>query len=323
MSNRIPSLIRAFDKDASLGLGIVVLVIGFLLRFVSPIEIFVELWLFSVAGTVVLALGLLLVVAGFIRLFTDKESDHSLNDGTRLVSKKDLEKKYSEIGLTDSSSGLEAVKTLAEVGKPLSRKEISEKSGLSNTRLAEVLKPFVKKSYATEFEVRGSLYYVLTEKGLRLSEDIKAATQRQEPTQSENMRHMLKENWSQKKLNEHKPTYHDGKVVTTKQRILREQLALVLGFFGGLFIHFGIGFGMLSIFTQVSTIPLILTLSMIVWLASTILFTRRAVGNLGVITLALAWISGFIVVRGDPLTSMGVTLLTSSMAIGAFAGLYS
>lgn len=322
MSDRFASLMRTFDNDTSLGLGIIVLIIGFLLRFVSPIEVFVELWLFSVAGTIVLGLGLLLVGAGLIRFLTDTESTHSLNEEKRPISQKEFEKKYSGMSLANSSASVQAIETLAKERKPLNRKEIAEKSGLSNTYAAHVLKSFVKKGYVLEFQARGSFYYALAEKGLKLSEDIKAATQTQKSPQSESTQRKLEDSW----LHKHKSPYYSEKptngsrgLMPNKQRILRQQLVLVFGFLGGLFIHFGVSFSA----STLTAIPVLLTLAMLAWLSATILCARKVAGSLGVITLALAWLSGFIVIRGEPLTSLGVTLLMSSTTIGALAALYS
>jgi hypothetical protein len=59
------------------------------------------------------------------------------------------------------------------------------------------------------------------------------------------------------------------------------------------------------------------------WAVATILCAVKVAGGLGVVTLALAWLSGFIVIKGDPLMSVGVTLLMSSVMMGAFLALYS
>lgn len=322
MSDRLASLIRTFDNDVSLGLGVVVVIIGFLLRFVSPIQVLVEMWLFSVVGTVVIGLGFLLLVVGLIRFFTDKVTINSFDEEGRPLSKKEFKKKYSEIDLAKSSTSFQAIETLAKEAKPLNRKEIAEKSGLSSTHTANMLKPFVKKGYVLEFQARGSLYYVLPEKGVRLSEDFKAATQGQKSPQPERSERKFENSW----LNKHRSPYYSEKSTNcthkplpNKQRILLQQLALVFGFLGGLFTHFALNFSTYA----PPTIPSLLALTTIAWLVGTILSARKVAGSLGLMTLALAWTSGFIVLGGEPLMSVGITLLMSSTAIGAFAVLYS
>jgi len=245
-------------------------------------------------------------------------SIHALDGQERTLSRKDLKRKYSEIGLAKSST-VQAMETLAKEGKPLNRKEIAEKSGLSASQTANVLKPFVKKGYVLEFQARGTLYYVLAEKGIRLCEDLKASTQVQKTGQNDSLRHRLEETW-------HKSPYYSGEAISgahrpisIKEKIVLEQLVLVFGFFGGLFIHFRVDVNAFGL----STIPLLLALATIAWLAVSVLGARKLAGTMGVTTLALAWMSGFILINGEPLTSLGVTLLMSSTAIGAFAVLYS
>jgi DNA-binding MarR family transcriptional regulator len=318
MSDRLAYLIRTFDDDVSLGLGIVVVILGFLLRFISPVQALVEMWQFSLLGTAITGLGILLLVVGLIRFFTDRVSIPSIDGQERTLSRKELKRKYSEIGLAKSSS-VQAIETLTKEGKPLNRKEIAEKSGLSTSQTANVLKTFVKKGYVLEFQARGTLYYVLAEKGMKLCEDIKASTQGQKTPQTESLQHKLEETW-------HKSPYYSGEAISgahrpisIKEKILLEQLVLVFGFFGGLFIHFGVDVDAFGL----STIPLLLTFATIAWLAITILGARKLAGSMGVTTLALAWMSGFILINGEPFTSLGVTLLMSSTAIGAFAVVYS
>jgi DNA-binding MarR family transcriptional regulator len=317
MSDRFASLLRIVEDNTFLGLGIVILAIGFLLRFVSPIEVFVEVWLFSLAGTIILGLGLLLVGTGFIRFLADANSVHSLSK--KPISQKEFEKKYSEIGLANSSSGTQAIEALAKESKPLSRKEIAEKSGLSNTHAANALKSFVEKGYVLEFQVRGVFYYTIAQKGLRLCEDIKSSASVQKLIQSKSARWTLADSW----LNKNKSPYYSEKRtggsrrLLPKQKILLQQLVLIFGFLGGLYIHLGLNFGTLS------TISVILTLTVFAWLATSILCARRVTGSLGIITLALACMAGYIVVVGEPFTSLGIMLLMSSTTLGAFAALYS
>lgn len=317
MSDRFASLLRTVEDNTFLGLGIVVLVIGFLLHFISPIEVFVEVWLFSLAGTIVLGLGLLLLGTGFIRFLADANSAHSLNE--KPISQKEFEKKYSEISLANSSAGTQAIEALAEEIKPLNRKEIAEKSGLSYTYAANVLKSFVEKGYVLEFQVRGVFYYALAEKGLRLCEDIKAAASVQKPIQPESMRCTLADSWLHKNKSPYYSEKPTGGSLLPKQRILLQQLVLIFGFLGGLFIHFGLNIGTGTL----STTSVLLTLTVFVWLVTAILCARRVTGSLGIITLALAWVSGYIVTVGEPLTSLGIMLLMSSTTLGAFAALLS
>jgi predicted transcriptional regulator len=321
MSDKFKSLMNTLDKDTSLGLGIVVLIMGFLLRFVSPIEIFVDLWLFSAMGTVVLALGLLLIVAGLIRFLTDRDGVHPLD---RLITRKDFERKYSEIGLTDSSTGVKTIETLAKTKKPMNKKEIAHESGLSSSQVAQTIKSFLKKGFVAELQVRTSSYYVLAEKGVKFSQDLEVAkNQKPNIAPSVNVERKLKGSWVKRKLHEHQTAHSDKMPISIKEKIMREQIILIFGFLGGLFIHFGVGFGLFSLNLQGQMIQFLLTLSAFAWLAATILCAQRAIGKFGIITLAMAWMSGLVVANGDPFTTLGVTVLMSSVGIGAFAELYS
>lgn len=320
MSDRFRSLMNVLDKDTSLGLGMVILVMGFLLRFVSPIEVFSELWVFSVIGTVVLALGLLLIVAGLIRFLTDRDGVHPLG---RLISRKDFEKEYSEMGLADSPTRVKTIETLAKTKKPMNKKEIAHESGLSISQVAQTIKSFVKKGFVTELQVRTSSYYVLAEKGVKFSHDLEVANQKIDIAPSVNVERKLKGSWLKRKLHEHQTAQSDKMPISAKEKIMREQIILVFGFLGGLFIHFGVGFGVFSLSPQGQTVQFLLTLSVFAWLAVTILCAQRAVGKFGIITLAMAWMSGLVVANGDPFTTLGVTVLMSSVGIGAFAELYS
>jgi predicted transcriptional regulator len=320
MSNRLTSLMKVLDKDTSLGLGIVVMVMGFLLRFVSPIEVLGEFWLFSLMGTVVLALGLLLIVAGVIHFLMDKESMNPLN---RFISQKDFARKYSQIGLDDSPTVIKTIEAMAKAKKPMNKKEIVHESGLSNTNVAQALKSFVKKGVVTEFQVRNASYYVLAEKGVKLSEDIEAPRKKQDTVPSEDVERRLRGNWLKRKLREHQSGQKDKMPISIKEKVVRQQLILAFGFLGGLFIHFGVDFGIFALVPQGQLTSFLLTLTAFIWLVSTVICARRTVGNVGVITLALAWMSGFIMIKGDPFTTLGATLLISSIGIGAFAELYS
>jgi DNA-binding MarR family transcriptional regulator len=318
MSDRLKSLMKSFDNDVSLGLGVVVVVIGLLLRYVSPFEVFVEMWLFSVLGTVVLGVGFMLVVVGFIRLFTDRTPSHQ---GGKPLSQEELEKRYSEIGSVNSSSGAKAIETLAGERKPLNRKEIAERSGLSISDTVSLLKSFVNKGFVLEFQARSSYYYALTEKGLRLTEDIKAAAQNATLNPSGPTRYRLVESW----LHKQNSPYYKAKPMKAsrrlkpKQMIIGQQAAIIFGFLGGLFLNLVLNLSAAASQTMMLEIGLVI----LCWAVATILCAVKVAGGLGVVTLALAWLSGFIVIKGDPLMSVGVTLLMSSVMMGAFLSLYS
>lgn len=324
------SVVKTLESDVCLGLGIVVVIIGLLLRVISPFEIFVELWLVSVAGTVIVGFGLLIVVVGLIHFLTDKGLGQTSEKEEKHISQKQFDKKYSEVNLANSSASVQAIKAMAMDRKPLNRKEIAEKASLSNTHTGNVLKSFLKMGYVLEFQVRDTCYYALSEKGLKLYNDIQTLAQTQNSSQSQTVQNLLKDGWLQRKLSMPKSPYYSqtqlnglrGLIPNNKQRILCHQLILTLSFFGGLFIHFGVTSNTLLQATSMSTTALLLTSTMLVWIASTILYTCKVAGKIGFIPLALAWTSGLIVASGDPLTSLGVTLIISSTAIGTFAMLY-
>lgn len=318
MSDQLKSLMKTFDNDVSLGMGVVVVVIGLLLRYVSPFEVFVEMWLFSVLGTVVLGVGFLLVVVGFIRIFTDRNEDH---EEGKPVSQEDLQKRYPEMGSVNSASGAATIGTLAEERKPLSRKEIAERSGLSVPNAANLLKFLVKKGFVMEFQARGVYYYALAEKGVRLSQDFKAAAQNRTSNPSASTGRVVGESW----LHKHSSPYYKAKPpkvsrrLKPKQMIVGQQAVIIFGFVGGLFVNF-----LLNLSAAASqTIMLEIGLAIACWVTATVLCAVKVAGGLGAVTLALAWLSGFIVIRGDPLMSVGVTLLMSSVMMGAFLALYS
>ena len=223
MSNRFASLMKTLDKDTSLGLGIVVMMMGFLLRFVSPIEVFGEMWLFSLMGTVVLALGLLLIVAGVIHFLMDRDS---INPLSRFISQKDFARKCSEIGLADSTTGIKTIEAMAKAKKPMNRKEIVHESGLSNVNVAQALKSFVKNGLVTELQVRNASYYVLAGKGVKLSEDIEAPHQKQDAAPSDDVERRLRGNWLKRKLHEHQSAHHDKMPLSIKEKVMRQQLII-------------------------------------------------------------------------------------------------
>lgn len=317
MSDGFASLLRAFEDNTFLGLGVLVVLAGLFLPLVSPIEVFVEVWVLSLAGTILLGLGVLLIGAGLVHLLTDKGSIDSSNK--RAISQGEFERKYSDMNLADSSANVQAIEALAKESKPLNRKEIAEKSGLSITYATHVLKSFVEKGYVLEFQVRGVLYYALAEKGLKLCEDFKATASGQKLIQPVSNQRVLADSW----LRKNRSLYYSEKAtggscrLAPKQRILLQQLVLAFGFSGGLFVHFGFNAGILS------ATSVLLILAIFAWLAVTVLCARTVAGSLGIVTLVLAWTSGFIVIVGEPLTTLGVTLLMSSTTIGALAALCS
>lgn len=315
------TLMRALDKSTSLGIGIIIAGIGLLLRFFPPIEVFVQLWLFSLMGTIVLGLGLFMVAVGLISFLADKESVGS-SDERKPITQKQLEKKHQGVSLADTSAGVHAVEALAKVGKPLSRKEIAEGSGLTTVRVAYALKPFVSRGYVAEFQVKGASYYVLVEKGLRLCEDIRATSLQEKSPKPDGCDVKLKESWLQRNMHGNKLPYYGRQEMAgfyglkpVKQRILRQQAVLIFGFLGGLLLSFGINLGAY----MPTAMSWMLALTVVILLISTILSARKVGGALGVMTLLLAWVSGFIVPRGDPLMSLGIVLLIGSVTIGAFA----
>ena len=91
----------------------------------------------------------------------------------KLVPLKELEKEYPAIILSSSSANVRVMETLTKAEKPLSRKEIATKAGLSEVYTRDVLKKFAEKEYVLEFQLGGrTRYFLLTEKGLKLSKEM-------------------------------------------------------------------------------------------------------------------------------------------------------
>ena len=90
----------------------------------------------------------------------------------KLISVKELEKKYEKISIGKTPGNVKIVETLSEAEKPLSKTEISKRASLSQAYVRHILKTLLKKGYVLEFRIgRGrTLYYLLTEKGVELSE---------------------------------------------------------------------------------------------------------------------------------------------------------
>jgi len=91
----------------------------------------------------------------------------------KLVPLKELEKEYPEISLSSSSANVRVIETLTKTEKPLNRSEIAKKTGLSEAYTRDVLKRLSRKDYVLEFRLGGrTRYFLLTEKGLKLSKEI-------------------------------------------------------------------------------------------------------------------------------------------------------
>ena len=177
----------------------------------------------------------------------------------------------------------QAVEALANVGKPLSRKEIAEVSGLTTAQVAYVLKSFVSKGYVAEFQVRGASYYALVEKGLRLCEDIRATSLQEKSPKPDGRDFKLKESWLQRRMLGNKMPYYSRQEMAgfyglkpVKHRILRQQVVLIFGFLGGLFLNFGVNLGAY----MPTAMPWMLALTMVIWLVSTILSAHKVGGAL-------------------------------------------
>lgn len=91
----------------------------------------------------------------------------------KLIPLKELEKEYPEMSLAGIPSNVKVIETLTKAEKPLNRKAIAERTGLSVGYTRDVLKTLTKKGYILEFQLTGrTRYYLLTEKGLGVSEEI-------------------------------------------------------------------------------------------------------------------------------------------------------
>lgn len=91
----------------------------------------------------------------------------------KLIALKDLEKEYPQISLTGTPGRIRLIESLAKAEKPLTRKDIAERIGISSAHTRSLLKKLAKMSYVLEFHIGGrTLYYLLTEKGLELAKDV-------------------------------------------------------------------------------------------------------------------------------------------------------
>jgi len=91
----------------------------------------------------------------------------------KLVRVSELEKEYPQISLAGSSGSKRILQVLVSTDKPLSKEDIAKKASLSAGFTRTLLKRLTKNGYTMEFQLGGRvLYYLLTEKGLRLSKEM-------------------------------------------------------------------------------------------------------------------------------------------------------
>jgi predicted transcriptional regulator len=91
----------------------------------------------------------------------------------QLVPLKDLEKQYPQISLSGTRGNIKVVDILIDAQKPLNRREIAKSAGMTEGYTRDILKRLIKKGYAIEFRLGGrALYYLLTEKGLKLAKEV-------------------------------------------------------------------------------------------------------------------------------------------------------
>ena len=92
----------------------------------------------------------------------------------KLIPLKELERKYAEISLAGTPGNVKVIETLTKAEKPLTREDIAKKASMSAGYIRDILKSLLKKKYVLEFRIGSTrtLYYLLTEKGLKLSKKI-------------------------------------------------------------------------------------------------------------------------------------------------------
>ena len=92
----------------------------------------------------------------------------------KLVSLKDLERRYAEIIIAAVPGNVRIVEALLKADKPLTRHDAAKKANMSVAYATQILKTLAKKGYVLEFQMGRSKhkYYLLTEKGLRFSETL-------------------------------------------------------------------------------------------------------------------------------------------------------
>jgi len=92
----------------------------------------------------------------------------------KLIPFKELAKEYPQISLTGTPSRVKLIEILIKAERPLSRKEIANKIGISAAHTRYLLKLLIKPEYVLEFHMGSrTMYYLLTEKGIRdLAKDL-------------------------------------------------------------------------------------------------------------------------------------------------------
>ena len=92
----------------------------------------------------------------------------------KLTPLRQLEREYAEISIAGTRGNIKIIEVLTKAEKPLSKVDIANKANMSLGYTRDILKPLVKKKYVLEFRIGRAriLYYLLTEKGLKLSEKI-------------------------------------------------------------------------------------------------------------------------------------------------------
>ena len=102
-----------------------------------------------------------------------KEEEKVYVEG-KLIPVKELERKYPEISLAGTPGNIKVIETLTKAEKPLAKADIAKKTNISEGYTRDILKTLIKKKYVLEFRIgrARTLYYLLTEKGLRLSKKI-------------------------------------------------------------------------------------------------------------------------------------------------------
>ena len=92
----------------------------------------------------------------------------------KLISLKDLEKRYAEVVMAAVKGNVRIVETLLKADKPLTRHDVAKIANMSTAYASDILKRLAKKGYVLEFRMGRSRhkYYLLTEKGLKFSETV-------------------------------------------------------------------------------------------------------------------------------------------------------
>lgn len=323
MNHKLASLLRTLENSPYLCAGIITAFIGFLLRFFPLIILYGIVDLPSIAGIVAMIFGLFLVVVGAIDVFTDRMSSKR-TDGRRIVTLKNLERRFSQCNLPYSSDRVQVLSKLGETIEPLNRKQIAERTGISNGRLSEVLKELAEKGCTIEFQTRGKTYCDLSRRGLMLAQDIAAAAQ--EPQIMQTIPAVPKLKASRFSKEKSKPygmsAPSRGKLT---RAIARQQTILIFSFIGGIFTCFAVTIEtpLTRILVEISHFtmtPLLMTLA---WLTATIICAYKTTHTLGVTSVALAWASGLLTFRGETLMILGISFLISSATIEFFDALYS